>query len=156
VPLNDWNDYDSASAYTFPYQHPRSCSPASFPLNGLIVIDRTAFHIDTTLLGELLHIYLVLVSSLPSLLLIPLPSPRSLYLSSPSLQLPLGLYSSHVHVPCCIRYHPMHSILTSCPAHLLVMVRRRRGSLTQRPNRSYQDTIHELLRRLQAHEFCRR
>ncbi|KAJ7879327.1 hypothetical protein B0H13DRAFT_1630815 [Mycena leptocephala] len=24
VPLNDWNDYDSASAYTFTYQHPRS------------------------------------------------------------------------------------------------------------------------------------
>ncbi|KAJ7858278.1 hypothetical protein B0H14DRAFT_3447408 [Mycena olivaceomarginata] len=73
VPLNDWNDYDSDGAYTFPSLHPRSCSPASFPLNGLIFIDPTAFHIDTMLLGELLHTYLVLVSSLPFLLLMLLP-----------------------------------------------------------------------------------
>ncbi|KAJ7866626.1 hypothetical protein B0H14DRAFT_2732705 [Mycena olivaceomarginata] len=65
-------DYDSNGAYTFPFPHPRSCSPASFPLNGLIFINPTALHIDTTLLRELLYTYLVLVPSLPSLLLMPL------------------------------------------------------------------------------------
>ncbi|KAJ7882916.1 hypothetical protein B0H13DRAFT_2047362, partial [Mycena leptocephala] len=45
---------------------------ASFSLNDLIVIDPTAFHIDTMLLGELLHTYLMLVPSLPSLLLMSL------------------------------------------------------------------------------------
>ncbi|KAJ7917078.1 hypothetical protein B0H13DRAFT_1995819, partial [Mycena leptocephala] len=65
-------DYDSDGAYTFPFPHPRSCSPASFPLDGLIVIGSTAFHIDATLLGELLHTYLVLVPSLPSLFLMSL------------------------------------------------------------------------------------